>query len=193
MAGSSPGQPKELVTDSLQTPDRAIVIATDLVNSSARGVETLRSPDDLRRFLLDHAEPEPVTVTARDLEQAREVRQRLRAVYAAERDRDAAAVINDLLEAHATRPYLSDHDGAPWHVHVTTMDAGWSRWLAATTAMGLAVLVAGYGFDALRICAARDCDRAFVVTSRQRVRRYCSPTCATRARGSSHRARRRAS
>lgn len=189
----SPSRPRiwRFATDSLQTPDRAITIATDLVNTGAQAGEALRAPGDLRQFLLDHAEPEPITVSDRDLEQARAVRERLRQIYAAERDRDAAAVINELLAAHATRPYLSDHDGTPWHVHVTTIDAEWARWLAATTAMGLAVLVAGHGFDALRICAADDCDRAFATTSRQRIRRFCSPACATRTRVSSYRARQR--
>lgn len=181
----------DAATDSLQTPDRAIVIATDLVNTAALGTEELRTPADLRQFLLDHAEPEPIAVTDRDLEQVHALRHKLRQIYAAKHDRNAADAINELLTTYATRPYLSDHDSTPWHVHVTTMDADWARWLAATTAMGLAVLVAGHGFDALRICAANDCDRAFVTTARQRVRRFCSSTCATRSRVTSYRARQR--
>lgn len=179
--------------DSLQTPDRAVRIATDLVNTDARGAEALREPADLRRFLLDHAEPEPVTVTAQDLAEVRVVRQRLRAVYGAARDADAAAVLNQLLAEDATRPYLSDHDGSPWHLHVTEMDAGWARWMAAASALALAIVAAGHGFGALRRCAAGGCDTVFVSTTSRRVRRFCSPTCATRTRVSAHRARRRPS
>ncbi|MFW6091486.1 MAG: CGNR zinc finger domain-containing protein [Actinomycetota bacterium] len=166
-------------------------IATDLVNTGANGADSMREPAALRRFLLEHAEPEPVAVTADDLDGVRAVRERLRAVYAASRDADAAAIINELLAEHATRPYLSDHDGTPWHVHVTSPDAPWAQWMAATTAMGLSVLVAGHGFGALRICAADTCDRAFVSTSRERVRRFCSPQCATRTRVGAYRARQR--
>lgn len=178
-----------MATDSLQTPDRALSIATDLVNTHRRDAELLRDPADLRRFLLEHAEPEPVTVTSRDVDEVRGVRQRLRAVYEAENPDDAAETINQLLAENATRPYLSNHDGNPWHVHVATEDASWAQSLAAMSATALATLAAGYGFEALRTCAATDCDRAFVTTTAKRVRRYCSQTCGTRARVSSHRAR----
>lgn len=166
-------------------------IATDLVNTCRRGEERLRSAADLRRFLLDHAEPEPVEVTEADVAGVRAVRARLRAVYEAERDAEAAAVLNDLLARYATRPYLTDHDGSPWHLHVNTMDAGWPESLAAMAAMGLATVAAGYGLAAIRTCAAPGCDAVFVTTTRQRIRRYCSPACATRTRVSAHRARRR--
>jgi predicted RNA-binding Zn ribbon-like protein len=176
---------------SLQTPDRAIRIATDLVNSDLGGVETLATPDELRRFLLDHAEPEPVDVTDVELAEIHQLRHRLRAVYGAADDHTAARVLNELFAAHATRPYLSEHDETPWHVHVTSMDADWAEWMAATTAMGLAMVVAGHGFDALRRCRADNCERVFVTTTTRRTRRFCSSTCATRTRVSSHRARQR--
>ncbi|MGH3680930.1 MAG: CGNR zinc finger domain-containing protein [Natronosporangium sp.] len=166
-------------------------IAVDLVNTHRDGVDRLAGPDDLRRFLLDHAEPEPVSVTDGELTQVRVLRQRLRAVFEAEQDADAAAILNALFADHATRPYLSDHDGTLWHLHVSTMDADWGSSLAALTAIGLAVLVAGHGFDALRRCAAADCEMVFVVTTPGRVRRFCSPACATRTRVSSYRARHR--
>lgn len=130
-------------------------------------------------------------MTGDDLTRVRAVRARLAAVYGAERAADAAAVLNGLFAEHATRPYLTDHDGTPWHLHVTAMDADWPRSIAAIAAMGLATVVAGYGFGALRRCGATGCDTVFVTTSRQRVRRYCSPACATRTRVSAHRARRR--
>lgn len=188
-ATAGPAHWEVIATDSLQTPDRALTIATDLVNTHRRGDELLRGPADLRRFLLDHAEPEPVDVTQCDLDEIRAVRLRLREVYQAKHPDDAAAVINHLLAEHASRPYLSNHDGNPWHVHVSTMDAGWAQSIAAMSAAALATVAADYGFEALRTCAADDCDTAFVTTSRQRIRRYCSQTCGARTRVSSHRAR----
>lgn len=177
--------------DSLQTPDRAVRIATDLVNTNSNGAEALGDPALLRQFLLDHAEPPPVNPTARDVALIHPIRQQLRTVYQAERSDDAAAVLNSLLAEHASRPFLSDHDDTTWHVHVTAVDAGWPRWIAATTALGLATTAAGHGFEALRVCAAAGCDVVFVSTAGKRVRRYCSSTCATRTRVTSHRARRR--
>ena len=184
------GTAEGVVTDSLQTPDRAVRIATDLVNTDAGDGDGLNDPAHLRRFLLDHAEPEPVTVTAEELEHVRRIRRRLRAVFETDDDREAAAVLNELLDAYATRPYLSDHDGTPWHVHVSDADADWARWLAATTAVGLAVLVAGHGFGAFRSCMAAGCERVFVSHTRQ-ARRFCSPACATRTRVSAYRRRQR--
>lgn len=178
-------------TDSLQTPNRAVRIANDLVNTHRSGAEMLSTTAELRRFLLDHAEPEPVTVTAEELASVRAVRQRLRVVFETDDPREAATVLNDLLAAYATRPYLSDHDGTPWHLHVTGMEADWAQWIGAMTAMGLAVLVAGYGFDALRRCPAAGCERVFIATSRQQIRRYCSPACASRTRVTAHRIRKR--
>lgn len=130
-------------------------------------------------------------MTGDDLAHVRELRQRLREVFEAEREADAAAIVNALFAEYATRPYLSDHDGTPWHLHVSTMDADWGASLAALTAMGLAVLVAGHGFGALRRCAATGCELVFVATAPGRARRFCSPACATRTRVSSYRARHR--
>lgn len=174
----------------MQTPGRPVRIATDLVNTWRQGQERLRTATDLRQFLLDHAEPEPVRVTEEEVAEVRLIRRQLREVFEAEQERYAAAILNRLLAVHATRPYLSDHDGNPWHLHVTTMDASWAQWLAAVSATGLAVLVAGYGFGVLRCCAAASCGAAFVTTAR-RARRFCSPACATRTRVRAHRARAR--
>jgi predicted RNA-binding Zn ribbon-like protein len=180
-----------VVIDSLQTPDRAIAIATDLVNSAAGGADTLSTAEAVREFLLDHAEPEPVKVTVDEVAKIHALRRRLRAVYEANDDRVAAGVLNELFAAYATRPYLSEHDDTPWHLHVTAMEADWGEWMAGTTAMGLAVLVAGHGFEALGVCADDTCDRVFTSTAKQRVKRFCSTTCATRTRVSAYRARHR--
>ena len=168
--------------ETLQTPDRLVRLAVDLVN------EQLASPEALRRFLLDHAEPEPVRVTEAAVIEVRAVRERLRPAFelsAAE----AAAVLNGLLADYAVRPYLSDHDGSPWHLHVSDPGASWAQWLGAATAVGLAGFVAGHGFESAGVCAADDCERVFVNPAARRPRRFCTPTCAGRTRVASYRAR----
>src|SRR5919197_915058 len=60
----------------MQTPDRAVRLAVELVNTRTRDPEKLRSPADLRRFLLGHGEPEPVDVTRADLAEMIAVRER---------------------------------------------------------------------------------------------------------------------
>ena len=146
----------------IQTPDRQVRLAVDLVNTRTLDPEQLTAPEDLRAFLLDHGESEPITL-----------------------DED------ELLAEYAVRPYLSDHDGSPWHLHVAKPGASWAEWMAATTALGLASFAAGHGFKALGTCAAVDCERVFVNPAERRQRRFCTPTCASRTRVASYRARAR--
>lgn len=174
--------------ESLQTPDRMVRLAVDLVNTRTREPERLTDAGALRRFLLDHAEPEPVEVTEDDLAGVIGIRERLRPVFEAVPAR-AAGVLNDLLRDFATRPYLSDHDGTSWHLHVARDDASWAEWLGAATALGLAGFAAGHGFGAMDVCAAGDCERVFVNPAARRPRRFCTPTCAGRTRVAQHRAR----
>ena len=118
----------------------------------------------------------------------RAVRERIRPVFHVE-PAEAARLLNELIEEYAVRPYLSDHDGsaAP---HVAKPGATWGQWLAATTALGLAGFAAYHGFAAIGTCAAVDCERVFVNAAERRPRRFCSPTCSSRTRVASYRARR---
>ena len=176
--------------ETLQTPDRLIRLAVDLVNTKSLDPEKLTSPEALERFLLDHGEP-TADVDEDDLDQVKAVRERIRPVFHAE-PRDAAMILNDLLAEYAVRPYLSDHDGAPWHLDVAKPEATWAEWLAAGTALGLAGFAAGHGFASIDSCAAEDCQRVFVNPAERRPRRFCTPTCSSRTRVASYRARRAA-
>jgi predicted RNA-binding Zn ribbon-like protein len=173
--------------ESLQTPDRLVGLAVDLVNTRTLEPEKLTSAAALSRFLLDHGEP-VAEVDEDDLAQVRAVRERIRPVFHSE-PREAARILNELLAEYAVRPYLSDHDGAPWHLHVAKPEATWAEWLAAATALGLAGFAAGHGFQAIGACAAADCERVFVNPAERRPRRFCTPTCAGRTRVASYRAR----
>ncbi|MEU8227161.1 CGNR zinc finger domain-containing protein [Kribbella sp. NPDC048915] len=170
----------------IQSPDRAVRLAVDLVNTRTLEPEQLTTPARLRTFLLEHGEPEPVDVDEADLNAVRAVREAVRPVFHGD---SPARVLNELLEQYAVRPYLSDHDGTPWHLHVARPDASWAEWLAATTALGLAAFAAGHGFDALRVCAAVDCERVFAHAAEKRPRRFCTPRCSSRTRVASYRAR----
>ncbi|MDX3002840.1 CGNR zinc finger domain-containing protein [Kribbella solani] len=172
----------------IQSPDRLVRLAVDLVNTRTLDPEQLVSPGSLRAFLLEHGEPEPVEPDEDDLVAVRAVRERLRPVFHADGG-VAAGVLNGLLAEYAVKPYLSDHDGAPWHLQVAEPDASWGEWLAATTALGLATFAAGHGFEALGVCAAADCERVFANPAEHRPRRFCTPRCATRTRVTAHRAR----
>ncbi|MCX5197166.1 CGNR zinc finger domain-containing protein [Streptomyces sp. NBC_00249] len=111
----------------------------------------------------------------------------------AETDEDrAATALNALLEECATRPRLTRHDGHPWHLHVDRGDgADWGDWFLASGALALAQLLTEYGRVVWGACPASGCGRLFLGTGPGSARRYCSSTCATRARVAAHRRRRR--
>jgi predicted RNA-binding Zn ribbon-like protein len=57
--------------------------------------------------------------------------------------------------------------------------------------MGLAVHLTEHGVARLGICQAAPCRNAYLDTSTNRSRRYCSDRCATRANVAAYRARKR--
>jgi predicted RNA-binding Zn ribbon-like protein len=116
--------------------------------------------------------------------------ERLHEVFGATGVDVAAARVNRLLHRAQTPPRLSDHDGTPWHLHVTGEQASWADWLAAVTGLGLAGLIAEDGIARIGRCAAPGCGAAFAGGPRNHPRRYCSAACANRARVAAFRARR---
>ena len=83
---------------------------------------------------------------------------------------------------------VSVHGGHP-HLHFEPQDAGVAPWLSAVTAMGLSVVVCDYGSDRLGVCDSHQCADVYVDTSRNRSRRYCSDTCASRENVAAYRKR----
>ncbi|MEV0144087.1 MULTISPECIES: CGNR zinc finger domain-containing protein [unclassified Nonomuraea] len=118
----------------------------------------------------------------------RELRDELAAVFAAEDEETVVALLNALLALHPVRPQLTAHDGSHWHLHLADDPAGNP---AAGAVMGLAAVVAEHGAQRLGRCQDPRCGRAFLDTSSNRSRRYCSARCASRANVAAYRARRR--
>ncbi|WP_113705546.1 CGNR zinc finger domain-containing protein [Nonomuraea lactucae] len=119
----------------------------------------------------------------------RGLRDELEAVFAAAAsgDEDAvAALLNALLATYPVHPQLSAHDGRRWHLHLAADSAADS---AAGAVMGLAAVVAEVGTERLGRCQEPRCSRAFLDTSSNRSRRYCSARCASRANVAAYRAR----
>jgi len=78
-----------------------------------------------------------------------------------------------------------------WHLHLAEQAATAGAGYAATACMGLAVQLTSLGVDRLGICEAPPCRNAYLDTSTNRSRRYCSDRCATRANVAAYRARKR--
>ena len=108
-------------------------------------------------------------------------------------DLDAACTgLNDLLRDADAVPTLSRHDGEGWHLHFHRPDAGTAVGWVAGMATGLAIVLGGPAVERLGLCQAPHCDRAYLDTSRNGTRRFCSTACQNRVKAAAFRARREA-
>lgn len=176
-------------------------LAVRLVNSEepARGTDALTSVDAVRT-LFGESRQAARRATDADVTRLRSVRARLRAVFEAAADGDevlAVDLLNALLIEFPVSPQISGHelrdeDGRPdWHMHIADYAANAGAGFAATASMGLAFHLTELGADRLGICEAPPCRNAYLDTSTNRSRRYCSDRCATRANVAAYRARKR--
>ena len=176
-------------------------MAVRLVNTEqpGRDEDTLTTVDSVRE-LCGSAAQMARRATDADVTRLRGVRTRLRAVFAAAAEGDetrAVDLLNALLMEFPTSPQISGHEyldaeGRPrWHMHLAEHPATAAAGYAATACMGLAFLLTDLGVDRLGICQAEPCRNAYLDTSTNRSRRYCSDRCATRANVAAYRARKR--
>jgi hypothetical protein len=153
--------------------------------------DRLTTPAQLKALLAEHDEPGPIEADDEDLRDARTARDDLATVFAAHDNQPRlAAKLNEML-ARSARPRLVAHDDAPLHLHVDAPGSSWGRWLAASGAMALALLVAEHGAGVIGRCEAPDCTHAVLRAGPGPARRYCDSTCASRTRVAAHRASRR--
>lgn len=176
-------------------------LAVRLVNSEApeRGEDTLTSVESVRELCGANRQTAR-RATEADVGRLRAVRTRLRAVFTAASEGDqtrAVDLLNSLLMEFPTSPQISGHgdlgeDGRPrWHMHLAEHPVTAAAGYTATACMGLAFHLTDLGVERLGICRAAPCSRAYLDTSTNRSRRYCSDRCATRANVAAYRARKR--
>ncbi|MCZ2527981.1 CGNR zinc finger domain-containing protein [Streptomyces sp. HB2AG] len=175
--------------------------AVRLVNSEqpGRGEDSLTSVEAVRELFGAHRQTARRTGEA-DVTRLRAVRSRLRAVFSAAASGDevlAVDLLNGLLIEFPVSPQISGHGhlderGRPqWHMHLADHAANATAGYAALACMGLAWQLTETGVDRLGICQADPCRNAYVDTSTNRSRRYCSDRCATRANVAAYRARKK--
>lgn len=116
----------------------------------------------------------------------------LRAAVAAVADNGPIAPVNRLLTRFPPRLHLSDHDGpGTAHLHYAPDGDSPVAWLGRTCAAALAHIASGAPEVAVGRCRAAGCPRFFVDQSRNRSRRFCGNTCASRTTVAAYRARSR--
>ncbi|MCL2550750.1 MAG: CGNR zinc finger domain-containing protein [Actinomycetia bacterium] len=176
--------------------------AVRLVNSEEpeRGTDSLTSLEAARE-LFGSSTHLAARAAEADVARLRTVRTRLRGVFEAADEGDevrAVDLLNALMLEFPVSPQISGHDhlddatGRPdWHMHLADHSATAGAAYSAIACMGLAFQLATLGVDRLGICEAAPCRNAYVDTSTNRSRRYCSDRCATRANVAAYRARKR--
>ncbi|MDV9189042.1 CGNR zinc finger domain-containing protein [Streptomyces sp. SR27] len=175
--------------------------AVRLVNTEepARNKDALTSVEVIRE-LFGPATQMARRATDSDVTRFRAVRTRLRAIFTAADEGDhtgAVDLLNSLLLEFPVSPQISGHDtldedGRPrWHMHLADHPSNATAGYAAIAAMGLAFHLTEFGADRLGLCQAPPCRNAYLDTSTNRSRRYCSDRCATRANVAAYRARKR--
>lgn len=171
----------------------SVDLAVGLVNTEdpVSGADTLTSVEALSALLVTHTVSSPGRPTAHDLEEVRALRGTLRRAFTAPDETATAKILNEVLAGSGAKPVLTDHDG-PWHLHYAPTGSPIAPRLAAEAAMALAVIIAQGDYARLQVCDADDCVDVFVDQSRNRSRRYCSPSaCGNRASVAAFRARQR--
>lgn len=103
---------------------------------------------------------------------------------------DPREEVNRLLARVELQPHLTDHDDRGHHLHYEAASAGLVERVRANTLMGLAVLLCDE-HERIGTCDADRCQHAWVDTSRNARRRFCSTACANRTHVAAHRARQR--
>ncbi|WP_037913073.1 CGNR zinc finger domain-containing protein [Actinacidiphila yeochonensis] len=176
--------------------------AVHLVNTEEprRGTDGLATADAVRQ-LLGAGTLLAARATEADIARLRAVRTRLRGIFEAADEGDevrAVDLLNALMLEYPVSPQVSGHDSLDeatgrrdWHMHLADQAANAAAAYSASACMGLAVQLTSLGVDRLGICQASPCRNAYVDTSTNRSRRYCSDRCATRANVAAYRARKR--
>lgn len=175
--------------------DHSLACVVDLANTApeAAGEEKLDDLEALVEFVTRHRVSDVGALTDQDLSAVQDLRKRLRPVFTADTDAEAAALVNALVATSPVTPRLTDHDGYAWHMHYFSPGASLSEHLAVDCGIALAQVIAAGERERLRVCDAPDCHHVLVDLSRNRSKRYCDArTCGNRMHVAAYRERRRA-
>jgi len=161
---------------------------------SVLAADLLNAPDHTAATLAVILRRNSVTKPNIDAGQAAELAgwiERLRPLFGEEDLDRQIALVNELLTDAATGVQVSRHDGSDPHLHYVTQTVGTVPRVRAATAGGLAIAICGAGGHRLGRCGRTGCGTAYVDTSRNGRRRFCSVACANRVNVAAHRARAR--
>ena len=164
------------VEDSLEF---AAVLANTDPSSSRTGRDELTTIEDLDWLIATCNFSGRRDRDQRELDEVRESRDRLRALWTLPRD-EMVAEINTILRDANALPQLSRHDDIDWHIHATLPDAPLAERIQVEMALALADIIRADASDRLRVCEATECEGVLVDLSRNGSKRFCSVRCGNR-------------
>lgn len=155
--------------------------------NSALEPDTLETMDQLVAFFDDNAYTGR-RPSARDLDEVRAIRPTLFQLFKASRD-GAVPLVNEILAEQRAVPQVVRHGDVDWHIHATSDDRPLAERILVESAMAMIDVIRADEFSRVDRCEMADCDGIVVDLSRNRSRKYCSPTCTNRAAVQAYRAR----
>ncbi|GKQ35961.1 CGNR zinc finger domain-containing protein [Streptomyces sp. A012304] len=151
-----------------------VYLAVALVNLESNGSWL---PETLEETLREHHIRRP-RVTESASEEIRAWTRRMRPVFEASSRAERCQTINALLADGAGSVYLTTHDDLRPHLHFAPDAQDVQSRVRAVTAGGLAIFTMEAEGERLGVCALSSCRTAFVDTTRNGRRAYCSARCA---------------
>jgi predicted RNA-binding Zn ribbon-like protein len=180
----------QVFIDSYMTP--GIRVAIDLVNDVV--VRPAHPTGAAVKQLLSLDPPSVASYRERDGDGFTALAEKLHTTFMALDSADvdtAAAQLNDLLAMAPQETHLSKDDGQ-WVLHHHPKSAALVPAWTSICAEAMARLVADGHADRAGLCEAEDCRRAFIDTTKNTTRRFCSTVCQNRVKTAALRRRRSA-
>ena len=168
--------------------EAALQCAVALVNTG-EPPDTLTTVDELDEWFVEHAYTGRHDRDAAELEEVRELRPVLRALFTSDRD-EAAEQVNAILAKAGALPQLVRHEPLDWHLHAVGPDSSLVTRIAVEAAMAMVDVIRQDEMSRLGVCADADCGGLVLDLSRNRSRRFCSTACGNRNAVAAYRARR---
>lgn len=156
--------------------------------NSAVEPDTLTSVEQVERWWTAHRYTGRHDRDGAELAALRAIRDELRSLLTADRDR-AAELANAMLAQVRAVPQLVRHDDLDWHIHAISSEAPLDRRVIVETAMAMVDLIRADEVSRLSVCADDGCDGLVLDLSRNRSRRFCSTRCSNRNAAAAYRAR----
>lgn len=163
--------------------ESALAFAVALINTAdaatKSGDDDLQTPRQLTALLDRFDYSGRFDRDARELDEVRHTRTRLRQIVALDRDAAVDEVNRMLRDANAL-PRLVRHDSFDWHLHATDPDAPLAERIRVEVSLALVDVLRTDELGRLRECAAPDCDGVLLDLSRNGSKRFCGVRCGNR-------------